>query len=197
MNDTGDLDDDKEQERRLVQAARSDSEAFAQLYRHYLPKIHAFAYRRSRSREVAEDITAATFEKAYRQLQKFEWKAGGFGPWLYRIASNELADHYRRVGRAKSDRGQKAMGALHTAYSEDDVEHVEGGEEDREVVLAAMTKLNPRYQEAISLRYLAGLSHEDAAEAMGSSKPVMAVTLSRALKALKKEIDKMGTEEVS
>lgn len=197
VNDTGDLDEDKELERRLVQAARSDSEAFAQLYRHYLPKIHSYAYRRSRSREVAEDITAATFEKAYRQLERFEWKAGGFGPWLFRIASNELADHYRRVGRSRSDRGQKAMGALHTAFSVDDVEHVEGRDDDSKVVLAAMSNLNPRYQEAISLRYLAGLSHEDAAEAMGSSKPVMAVTLSRALKALKKEIDRMGTEEVS
>ncbi|MDY7100584.1 MAG: RNA polymerase sigma factor [Actinomycetota bacterium] len=189
------LDDDEVLERILAHAARTDSLAFARLYRQYLPKIHAFVYRRSRSREVAEDITAATFEKAYRQLQASQSKAGGFGPWLYRIASNELADHYRRVGRTKSDRGQKAMGALHAWYAVNDIEHDEIGSDlaaDREVVLVAMAKLNPRYQEALSLRYLEGRPLDDAAAAMGTSVPVAAVTLRRALKALRREIDRLA-----
>ena len=43
-------------------------------------------------------------------------------------------------------------------------------------LLAALATLNPRYQKAISLRYLAGLTHAEAAEAMSATKPVMAVT---------------------
>jgi RNA polymerase sigma factor (sigma-70 family) len=55
-------------------------------------------------------------------------------------------------------------------------------------VLSALDTLNPRYQQAISLRYLSGLSHAEAALAMGCSKPVMAVTLHRALGALRRTL---------
>jgi RNA polymerase sigma-70 factor (ECF subfamily) len=182
-------------ERQLVESARTDPEAFATLYRLYLPRIHAFAYRRSHSRDLAEDVSAATFERALRQLDKFEWRGGGFGAWLFRIASNELADHYRRKQRSEGARGQAAFGALHHDSTIDDVEGIELGDEPTRVLLAALSTLNDRYQQAISLRYLSGLSHEEAAEAMGISKPVMAVTLSRALKALKKAMDKMGPRE--
>src|SRR3954453_7988271 len=52
-------DDDPDFERACVDRARSgEREAFAALYREYVPKIHAFAYRRTNSRELAEDITA-------------------------------------------------------------------------------------------------------------------------------------------
>ena len=77
----------------------------------------------------------------------------------------------------------------------DDVDRVEVGDEPTRLLLEALGTLNERYQHAISLRYLSGLSHEEAADAMGISKPVMAVTLSRALKALKKAMDKMGPRE--
>jgi RNA polymerase sigma-70 factor (ECF subfamily) len=189
-------DGDPEHERRLVERARSgDPDAFATLYRLYMPRIHAFAYRRSHSREISEDVCAATFERAFRQLERFEWRGGGFGAWLFRIASNEIADHYRRKQRAQGERGQMAMHALHNESSYDDVEHIETGDESSRALLSALGTLNPRYQQAISLRYLAGLSHEEAAEAMGTSKPVMAVTLTRALKALKKAMERMGPLE--
>ena len=184
-------DSDPPDERWLVEQARSAPDAFATLYRLYLPKIHAFAYRRTSSRELAEDITAATFERAYRQLDRFEWRGGGFGAWLFRIAANELADHYRRQQRALSDRGQTAFGALHNPTQVDDLDRIDGDDSTGQLV-AALGQLNPRYQEAISLRYLAGLSHEESAEALGVTKPVMAVTLTRALKALKKAMEKSG-----
>jgi RNA polymerase sigma-70 factor (ECF subfamily) len=189
-------DGDADLEQQLVDRARSgDQAAFATLYRCYVNKIHAFAYRRSYSRDLAEDVTAATFERAYRQIERFEWRGGGFGAWLFRIAANELADHYRRQQRSRSDRGQVALGALHNSVAFDDVERIESGDDPAKLMMAAIGTLNARYQEAISLRYLAGLSHEEAAEAMGVTKPVMAVTLTRALKALKKAMEKMGPPE--
>lgn len=200
MITAGGVEKDSEEERRLVEAARTDPEAFAALYRMYLPKIHAFAYRRARSRDVAEDVTAATFERAYRQLDTFEWRSGGFGSWLFRIASNEITDHYRKQNRSVSERGQVAMGALFTHSTSDDVERIDQGDGSTQTLLHALGTLNPRYQQAVQLRYLSGLSHEDAAEAMGLSKPVMAVTLSRAMKALRKAMDRLDPqagEEVS
>ena len=179
-------------ERALVERARHDSRAFAELYRMYVNRVYAFAYRRSGSTQVAEDITSTTFERALRGMAAFEWRSGGFGAWLFRIAANELTNHYRRQGRTSSDKVQRAF----RMYVSD---AVSGGEFDRvekigstDVIREAMASLSDRYQEAIALRFLSGLSHDDAARAMGLSKPAMAVTVHRALAALRKVIDETG-----
>ena len=179
-------------ERELVERARQDSRAFAELYRRYVNRVYAFAYRRSGSTQVAEDVTSTTFERALRGMPSFEWRSGGFGPWLFRIATNELANQYRHQGRTSSDKVQRAFRMYVT-------EAVSGGEFDRietagshDVVREAMSSLSDRYQHVISLRFLSGLSHEDAAKAMGLSKPVMAVTVHRAVAALRKAIDERG-----
>lgn len=65
---------------------------------------------------------------------------------------------------------------------------------DAERVRHAITRLGPRYQRAIGLRYLADLDHEAAASAMGLAKPAFAVVLSRALKALRREFDRIDDE---
>ncbi|HUP72207.1 MAG TPA: RNA polymerase sigma factor [Acidimicrobiales bacterium] len=179
-------------ERALAERARHDSRAFAELYRRYVNRVYAFAYRRSGSTQVAEDVTSTTFERALRSMSTFEWRSGGFGAWLFRIAANELANHYRRQGRTSSDKAQRAF----RMYVSD---AVIGGEFDRvetmgsaDLIREAMTTLNDRYQQVITLRLLSGLSHDDAAKAMGLSKPVMAVTLHRAVAALRKAIEERG-----
>ena len=60
---------------------------------------------------------------------------------------------------------------------------------DREKLRAALDLLNPRYQRAISLRFLADLDHADAARAMGLTRPAFAVVLSRALRSLRRTLD--------
>jgi RNA polymerase sigma factor (sigma-70 family) len=176
-------------ERALVERARHDSQAFADLYRMYVNRVYAFAYKRSGSTQVAEDVTSTTFERALRGLSTFEWRSGGFGAWLFRIAANELTNHYRRQGRTSSDKAQRAF-RMYVS------EAVSVGEFDRvetmgstEVIREALNGLNDRYQRVIAMRYLSGLSHDDAARAMGMSKPVMAVTLHRAMTALRKSIE--------
>ena len=169
-----------------------DPGAFGALYRRYVGRIFAFAHRRTWTREAAEDVTAATFERAYRHLDRFDPDGAGFGPWLYRIAANELVDHYRREGRVRTGRGQRALRALSDDATVDDVDSVER-EADVRRMLDAMSTLRPRYQEALSLRYLSELGADDAANAMGCSKPVLAVTLHRALGALRKAYDRAGT----
>lgn len=178
----------------LVERARTDTNAFAELYRFYLPRIHAFAYRRSGSREVAEDVTAATFEKALENLHRFEPRGGGFGAWLFRIAANQLNDHHRRNGRVRGERGQRAMSHLVTRVQEPD-EHALVNE-SQAIVREALSKLSPRYQKALSLRYLSGLSNEEAARAFGVSRSTMAVIVHRSLKSLRKHLEGVDVDGV-
>jgi RNA polymerase sigma-70 factor, ECF subfamily len=172
----------------LVERARTDPDAFAELYRRYVNRVHAFVYRRSRSTEIADEITSATFERALRALPGFRWREGGFQAWIYRIAANELASHYRKAQRQHSERGQRAARQLHEASTV--VEHPLDND-DGDLVLQALGRLNERYQRAITLRYLTGLSPEEAANAMGLNKATLAVVLHRALGALRKAMNEL------
>ncbi|MGC8473834.1 MAG: RNA polymerase sigma factor, partial [Candidatus Dormibacteria bacterium] len=49
---------DLEEERQLVEAAKNDPAAFAQLYDRYVDAIHAYVYHQTGSWERAEDVTA-------------------------------------------------------------------------------------------------------------------------------------------
>lgn len=183
---------DRFDERELVEAARTDANAFAALYRRYVERIHAYAFRRSSSRAVAEDVTAATFEKALRGLGSYRWKEPGIGPWLYRIASNELVDTYRRDGR--QTQAVESLGAsLRTSEPTD----AGAALDDRAELLDALDRIRPRYQQALTLRYFADLTNDEAAAAMGVSRATMAVIVHRAGAALRRAIETAHTEVVS
>lgn len=172
-------------ERALVERARGDPSAFAELYRRYLPRVHAFALRRTGVIEVAEDVTSATFERALRNLAQFSWRPGGFGPWLFRIAANELVDHHRRTRRDGSPRAEVAARRLHAEAAPDPADEVHVRDAVAQM-LAAMDSLSPRYQQALSLRYLSGLTPDEAAAALGISRTTMAVVVHRASRALRR-----------
>jgi RNA polymerase sigma-70 factor (ECF subfamily) len=179
-------------ERLLVERAQRDPQAFTQLYRAYVARIHAFAYRRTGSHEAAEEVTAVTFERAWRALPTFAWKGGGFEPWLFRIAANELVNHHRRRAVADSERLQRVLREMADELRDDPslAAILEADEHDRRLaaIRAALSKLPARYQEAITLRYLSGLTTDEAAATLGCSKPTLAVVLHRALRALRQQM---------
>jgi len=179
---------DLELERALTDRARVDRDAFAELYRTHVRAVHGFAYRISGSWEVAEVASSATFERALRAIATFEWRGGGIRPWLFRIASNEVNEIYRRTARAAGPRGQVALRALAGADVDDPTAgaHGPGDRPELAAMRAALSTLNARYREAITIRYLGEMSADDAAAAMGCSKAVLAVTLHRALGALRR-----------
>jgi RNA polymerase sigma-70 factor (ECF subfamily) len=183
------VDDDDADERALAEAARTSPDAFGVLYQRHVRRVYGFAYRRSGSREVAEEVTSATFERAWRAMPSFEWKGRGFSAWLFAIAARELAAWYRRNSRADQPRVQRALHLLALSTvpdSQDDA--LPAGPAQAAALRRALASIKPRYQEVVSLRHLVGLDPEEAAEAMGCSKAVLAVTLHRAMAALRKAL---------
>ena len=78
---------------------------------------------------------------------------------------------------------------LDSCGSGDEHEERAGVAADLALLRDALSTLPERYQEVISLRYLADLEPAEAAAALGCTKAVLAVTLHRATKALRKAID--------
>lgn len=192
----GDDHDELVVERALVERARTDRTAFAALYRRHVNTVYAFAYRRCGSKEVAEEATSATFERALRSIDGYEWRGAGILPWLLRITSNEVAEIYRTRARLSGNRGQLALRELAPGASPDglvDSEPAHGV--DLADMHHALDRLPERYRAAISLRYLAGMTAGDAAAELGCTNAVLAVTLHRALKALRSELTRTAATD--
>jgi RNA polymerase sigma-70 factor (ECF subfamily) len=140
---------------------------------------------------VAEDVTSATFERALRRIEGFQWRPGGFRGWLYRIAANELAGYHRdrqRATTAQAQRGLIRYVERPTDGDLDDIEHALEMDAAREQLVAAMDALAPGHQEVIALRFLSGLSVAEAAAALGCTRGALAVRTHRALAALRAQL---------
>ena len=90
---------DGTEERRLVEAARSDPARFGDLYEHSFAVVYAYISRRVGDRSETEDLTAEVFRKALTNLPRFKWTGAPFAAWLFRIASNLIADRAKRKAR--------------------------------------------------------------------------------------------------
>src|SRR3954470_104905 len=65
------------------------------VYAEYLPRVYSFfLYRIPNSADV-EDLTAATFEKAWRRRDSYRENLASVGTWLLTIARNVAVDHLR------------------------------------------------------------------------------------------------------
>ena len=90
-------------ERLLIEAAKTDPARFIELYERYVDRVYAFVSRRTGNRAVAEDITSEVFEQALRTIGRFEWRGVSAAAWLFRIASNAIADYWRDRARDSHD----------------------------------------------------------------------------------------------
>jgi RNA polymerase sigma-70 factor (ECF subfamily) len=93
------------EERLRIEAAQRDPARFAHLYEAHFDRVYAYAARRLRNRQEAEDLTAEVFHQALRNLGRFEWRGLPFAAWLFRIAANAIADRARRTARERAEPG--------------------------------------------------------------------------------------------
>ena len=63
-----------EQEKSLLDKIRSEPAQFGVLFDHYYKPIFGYIYRRGADYDIAKDIAAETFIKAYLKIRTFEWK---------------------------------------------------------------------------------------------------------------------------
>lgn len=90
---------DGTEERRLVEAAQGDPARFSDLYEYSFAVVYAYVARRVRDRSETEDLTAEVFSRALKNLPRFKWTGAPFAAWLFRIASNLIADRSKRKAR--------------------------------------------------------------------------------------------------
>lgn len=84
-----------EEEWQEVQAAQQNPAHFRVLYNRYYEPIFRFVYKRTVDEALSADLTAQVFLKALQNLSNYTFKGVPFSAWLFRVASNEIAQYYR------------------------------------------------------------------------------------------------------
>ena len=85
----------------IIEEAKTNPKAFGQLYELHYSAILSYIFHRTLNRSIAEDLTSNTFFKALKALAGYKPNAP-FRAWLYRIASNEIRNHFRKVKRRRT-----------------------------------------------------------------------------------------------
>jgi RNA polymerase sigma-70 factor (ECF subfamily) len=175
--------DDESLDRLVAEAKGGDPEAFGRIFDVYSGPIYRFIASRVRSPSDAEDLTQLVFVKALEALPRYEARGVPFGGWLFRLARNAIIDQIRTrrdhlslvsaVTRETDDTGPEASAALR---------------DDLDRVAQAMTELTDDQREVIELRFFAGLSVLETADAMGRQEGTVRGLQFRAIAALRRTL---------
>ena len=152
-------------ERATVDRARTgDQQALADLYDWYMPRVYKYVVARVGNPAEAEDLTEEVFLKMLGAIGGFRWREVPFSSWIFRIAHNCIATHYRRSAQ---------RGGATSELSEDMVDErpdLALAVEERitiEEVRRASALLPDAQREVIALRFAVGLSIAETAKALG------------------------------
>jgi RNA polymerase sigma-70 factor (ECF subfamily) len=183
---------DLDAERDLVKQAQKDPDAFGELYDRYYSKIFGYVLRRTANLEVAQDIASETFFQALRKLWQFRWRSISFSSWLYKIASNEINQYFRKSERRKSvsleelqEQGLEPV-SPHDPESEL-MEAQEELEQHREFleVQNRIVRLPAKYQEVIALRFFEQKQIKEICEILSKKEGTVKSLLHRAMERLR------------
>ena len=164
----------------IARAKEGDGNAVGQLYRRYAPMIYGYLASRVGDSAVADDLTSEVFLRALEGLPQFEYRGIPISAWLYRIAHDRMADHFRRQARRP------------TLPLEDDLLPAEGGVDQEvearlgtEQLGKAMERLTAEQHQVILLRFVAGLKLKEIAYVMDKSTDAIKMLQLRALTRLR------------
>jgi RNA polymerase sigma-70 factor (ECF subfamily) len=188
-----------EQERKLVERMRSGEEdAFEMFAECYIPGLYRFAQKRlDNNRELTQEVVQSTVCKAIEKLDSYRAEAPLF-TWLCACCRNEIAAHYRRLGRRPRevalDEGMAESNpsggfpAVSLAGLEERLYRAESAE----LVHAALDRLPSSYARAVEWRYLEGLEVAEVARRLELSYKAAESVLSRARKAFREAYEHLS-----
>ncbi len=172
----------------LINAAKTDPEAFGLLYERYVERIYNYIYFRVGSVGDAEDLTAKVFFKALRNISGYRHMGLPFSAWLYRIAHNLVANYHR--DRSKIQEISIENLVLEDKSKTSAPEHLLEEQQATAFLLNLVNDLSPQKRELIILKYVQKLSNEEIGQILGKTEGAIKSLYHRTLVELKERAKK-------
>jgi RNA polymerase sigma factor (sigma-70 family) len=170
----------------LEQFTRGDMQAFEALFREYQGEVYGWIIRIVHDSGVAEDLTIETFWRIYRARARFDPRPS-FGAWARRIATNLALEHLsrRRPEKSLDDGLRMRLPATRTPDAAI-------GVEIRAKVVAALDELPAKLRVTATLALIEERPYAEIADALGISTNGVKSRVFRAVRLLRKSLEKRG-----
>jgi len=169
-----------------IQAAQSNPALFRPLYDRYFESIFQFIFKRTLDESMTADLSSQVFLKAMQQLGGYTFRGVPFSAWLFRIASNEVAQYYRNSSKRR-------VVALEGSSIRDMLDHMEepdGREGYREAMIEALDDLREQDLQIIEMRFFEQRPFREIADMLDITESNAKVRTYRVLERLKKIMSK-------
>lgn len=171
-----------------------DRDAFGELTKRYTPMVLGYLSNKYPRASEIEDVLQDAFLRAYVRLGSLR-KRDRFGPWLLRIARNEMLDSLGRArlihegtNRVKNDAG-RSIGIIR---SPDDPGGKVSLAETQRHVMDAISTLSDKYQRIIYMRIIDEEPLNEIAHHLGLKQSTVRMRLLRGLQKLRARLKKQG-----
>jgi RNA polymerase sigma-70 factor, ECF subfamily len=173
------------QPRELLQRfSLGEVDAFEELFRLHQGEVYRWILRIVRDPATAEDLTVETFWRIHRGHARFD-SARSFEAWARRIASNAALDYLR-----SKPRETELPHDLPQAPQPDPGI----SQEMRQKTVRAFGRLPPKLRIAATLALIEEQPYKEIAEALGISTGAVKLRVFRALRLLRKNLQRQGVE---
>ena len=172
----------------LVQSGKTD--LFGILIERYEEKMKRYAKRFLFDHEDAEDLAQEVFLKTYINIRSFK-TSKKFSSWLYRIAHNEFINAIKKKGKEPIPFFDYDVIFPHPVSKENTDKKITESEL-RAILDKCLSKLKPKYREAIVLYYFEELSYKEIADVLHIPIATVGIRLQRGKKIMKSLCEKLN-----
>lgn len=166
----------------LIDLAREDPVAFAEIYRRHMIHVYRYLMTRTGSEGDAADLTQHVFARAFEALPRYQNRGTPVIAWLLRIARNAAHDTYRRQQRTIPWEHLPEELQPHVAVTP------EGEAVRREQInqlRILVSQLDADKRELLALRFAGGLTSREIAAVVGRNEGAVKRELSRIIQRLR------------
>jgi RNA polymerase sigma-70 factor (ECF subfamily) len=168
----------------IVARSVEDPDAFSALFERHFAPVHRWLHRRVGG-QLAEDLAAETFTRAFDRRGRFDTARADAAPWLFGIANNLVHDHrrselrrLRALARTQAPAGMQEDLATRAAAR---VDAAASGP----ALAAALAGLREQERDVVLLVAWAALEYDDVARALDVPVGTVRSRLHRARRALR------------
>lgn len=161
-------------------------DAFEALFRQHQHAVYSWILRMVRDRGVAEDLTIETFWRIHRGWPSFDAQRE-FAPWARRIATRVALDWLRAQPRESAQPEEFFAGIAQPAAGDPAV-----AGQTRRMVAHALLRLPVKLRVAALLAIVEDLPHKEIAAALGITVGAVKVRVFRALRLLRRDLERQG-----
>jgi RNA polymerase sigma-70 factor (ECF subfamily) len=165
----------------------NDDEAYREVVARYGDPLYGYIYGITGDHHLSEDVISETYLRMVEKIDSYTFYGAPFKAWLYRVAHNLAINALKRAQRSVGD------AALETAISPmDDPATTIATRLEAEELRQALTELTEEQQQVVLLRFVAGQSSGEVAQALDKTENAVKQMQFRALRSLGRLLQARG-----